>query len=380
MHTRKITTCLAIALFFSSCSQPIEKTETPTSAATALATPTLEQELGVRLELPTPIPGTVVLDLAARPCSASWSNNGEYLPCPGSQDAITEGYVNRVETTVIDGNIHIDLPSLLTIPAQAESKFQALFGKYPPFTVLDGDRFRAVLACENDHPACDADLSLAYYDANGQLIQIPGAKWNVTASGEGNYVYADTDLSFLAGRTVQFSLNVRDNGGADDDFMVWVQPHIARTGSAATDAIPPNQLSINIIDAVPVSGTVDMRSAPPYLYDDHPPGSPAVVVFFDVDSAMWYSTETTAENPDFTIEVMPGEYYLLAYSYGVGDNPYVEGAYTGIDPSCGKPMAVLQVLADAPLEDVTINDWNWSCSGSTKRLAKPEEVPLPQRE
>jgi len=331
----------------------------------------------VLLELPTPIPGTVALDFSAKPCSASWSNNGEYLPCPGNLDEITGGYADRFDEIVINGNILIEQPGLLSIPAQPESPFQAIFGKYPPFTVMDGDRFQAVLACEDGYPTCDADLALEHYNSNGQLVQIPNAGWQITASEEGRYIYAETDLSMLAGRTVQFSLSVRENGNAADDHVVWIQPHIARLGGAATDAISANQKEITQIDAVQVSGIVDMRSAPPYLFDDHPPGSPAAVVFFDINSTMWYTTETIADSAAFTIKVMPGEYYALAYSYGVGDIPYVESAYTGIDPSCGNAMAVLQVLADKPLENVKINDWNWSCEGSTKRLAKPDEVALP---
>jgi hypothetical protein len=101
------------------------------------------------------------------------------------------------------------------------------------------------------------------------------------------------------------------------------------------------------------------------------------VVLFDVNSDMWYTTETNSESAAFTIEVLPGEYHVLAYSYGVGDIPYVEGAFTGFNPSCGKAMGVLQILADKPVQDVIINDWNWSCEGTAQRLAKPEEVPLP---
>jgi len=378
MGKKSIQFILAIPLLFAACApagDAVSTTATVLPSVTDTVTPT--QDKGVMLELPTPIPGTVALDFSEKPCSASWSNNGEYLPCPGNIDEISGGYADRFDETVIEGNITIRQPGLLTIPAQPDSQFQAIFGKYPPFTVMDGDYFKAVLACEYSYPACDADLALEFYNASGQLERIPGAAWNVTTNSDDGYIYANTDLSMLAGRTVQFSLSVRENGDAQDDHIVWLLPHIARLGGAATDAIPPHQLQITQIEPVLVSGMVDMQSAPPYLYDDHPPGSPASVVFFDINSAMWYKTETTAQSAEFTIEVMPGEYYALAYAYGVGDIPYVDSAYTGIDPSCGNAMAVLKVLADSPIQNVKINDWNWSCSGSAERLEKPEEVPLP---
>jgi len=378
MNRQTVTTTVVLILFMSACTATVNEENNPTvTAAVEIAASPVPADQGVLLELPTPIPGTVALDFSAKPCSASWSNNGEYLPCPGNLDAISGGYADRFDEIVIDGNITIQQPGLLTIPAQPESPFQAIFGKYPPFTVMDGDRFQAVLACGHGYPACDADVALEFYNASGQIEKIPGADWQVTANGEGIYIYADADLSSLTGRTVQFSLAVRDNGNPAGAHIAWIMPHIARLGGAATDAIPPNQLQITQIEAVQVSGLVDMQSAPPYLYDDHPPGSPAAVVLFDVNSDMWYTTETSSESATFTIEVLPGEYYLLAYSYGVGDIPYVEGAYTGINPSCGNAMAVLQVLADKPVQDVIINDWNWSCEGTAQRLAKPEEVPLP---
>ncbi|MDO9546490.1 MAG: hypothetical protein Q7J07_07045, partial [Pelolinea sp.] len=165
-------------------------------------------------------------------------------------------------------------------------------------------------------------------------------------------------------------------GDAADDYAVWIMPHIARLG-AGTDAIPPHQLNLTTIELVNVSGSVDMKSAPPYLYDDHLPGSLSSVVLFDLDSEMFYTVSTEKSNLSFSLNVFPGQYYILAYSYGVGDVPYVTGAYTGSDPSCGQPMAVINVLPDTPVSNLVINDWNWSCGGTAKRLEKPEEVSLP---
>ena len=184
--------------------------------------------------------GTVALDFADRPCSASWSNNGEYLPCPGNLNEISGGYADRFDTIVIEGNIHINQPGLLTIPAQKDSDFYAIFGKYSPFTVQSGDRFQAVLACVEGFPNCDVSFSLEYNASGSTIMQIPNAKWEKQYDPEGSYIYADANLDPLAGQTVQFLLTVRDNGDAGEDYAVWIMPHIARLGSAATDAIPPH--------------------------------------------------------------------------------------------------------------------------------------------
>ena len=350
----------------------------PTSTSTAdIPAPKSSETTEKLLELPTPVVGTVALDFTDQPCSASWSNNGEYLPCPGNLEEISGGYADRFDAIVIEGNIHINQPGLLTIPAQKGSDFYAIFGKYPPFTVQPGDRFHAVLACAEGFLNCDVSFSLEYYASSSTILQVPDAKWDKRYDPEGSYIYADANLDPLAGQTVQFLLTVRDNGDADSDHAVWIMPHIARLGSAATDAIPPHQLNIRNIELVNISGFVDMSSAPPYLYDDHPPGSPASVVLFDLDSDMFFTVSTMNTHPYFSLDVDPGQYYVLAYSFGVQDVPYVSGAFTGVEPSCGQPMAVLNVLPDTPITNLMINDWNWSCEGTAERLEKPEEISIP---
>ena len=368
---------VSLVIFLSACAPVASEPPVATPPSTAAAILPTATPAVVALCLPTPVPGTVALDFAAKPCSASWSNNGEYLPCPGDLNTVSGGYADRFDAVIINGGIQIEAQGLLTIPAQLDSPFYAIFGKYPPFSIIAGDRFQAVLACADSHPDCDVNFSLEYYAPNGQLIQIPTAKWDVQAAPEGNYIYADADLSFLAGQTVQFSLSVHDNGSAADDYAVWIMPHIAREGGAASDAAPPQQLSPAVVETVTVSGSVDMQSAPPYLYDDHPPGTPAAVVFFEVGGEKWYTVSTELTHPYFSMDVLPGDYYVLAFAHGVGETPFVSGAFTGVDPSCGNAMAVLNVLPGKPISGLHINDWNWSCDGTAGRMEKPEEIALP---
>ena len=77
------------------------------SPAKQTAVPTEETNIN-SFEFPTPIVGTVALNFSERPCSASWSNNGEYLPCPGKINAITNGYAEKFDQIMIEGKILIN--------------------------------------------------------------------------------------------------------------------------------------------------------------------------------------------------------------------------------------------------------------------------------
>lgn len=222
-----------------SSAEPVD-TSLPSASPTDTTAPVSTESIGNLLELPTPVVGTVALDFADQPCSASWSNNGEYLLCPGNLEETSSGYADRFDAIVIEGNIHINQPGLLTIPAQKDSGFYAIFGKYPFFTVQAGDRFQAILTCAEKFPNCDVSFSLEYYASGNTVLQVPDAQWDKQYDPIGSYIYADTSLDSLAGKTVQFLLAVRDNGDAEGDYAVWIMPHIARLGSSATDAIPPH--------------------------------------------------------------------------------------------------------------------------------------------
>jgi hypothetical protein len=324
--------------------------------------------------LPQLDPNSVAFDFSDRICKAAWSNNGEYLPCPGNLDDQTGGYANRLDSFKMNGNRQVEVVAILTIPAQAESTFGGIFGKYPPYSVQMGDRFLAKLACQEGFPSCDAQFSLEYYTSDNRVEQVSGAEWNVRYDSDGGYISADVSLDELAGRTFQFLLVVRDNGNPEDDHGLWIQPHIQR--NASVDA-PTQQEEVTIIETVTVSGTVDMSSAPPYLYDDHPPGTPVAVVLSNAGAPHWYWVSTAGTHPDFTLEVVPGSYYVHAYAPGIGEVPYVTGAYTGKDPSCGEALQYITALPGAPVEGILINDWGFTCESTAERFDKPEHIPLP---
>ena len=360
-------------LLLSSCSgvsqqeeitAPIQVGPTEEITGTSQPTPTVET-----LEIEEPDSDRIALDFSERPCNASWSNSGEYLPCPGDLAQISEGYANRLEEYFINGGFAGGLPALLTIPAQSESKFGGIFGRYPPFTFKQGDRFRAVLACMDGYPQCDVTYSLEFINSNNVVEKVPGAEWQASYSPGGNYIPVDISLDSLAGRTIQLILTVRDNGNPAEDYALWIQPHIWRP--------PEHQEHLAIIEEVTVTGSVDFSSAPLYLHDDNPSGVPVAVVLSNAAAPQIFSTTTEGSHPNFSLDVVPGSYYVHAYAPGVGDVPYVSAAYTGQDPSCGQPLDYIVVLPDQPVTDVLINDWNWTCSGTAERFEKPENVQVP---
>ena len=398
---RKMIGCLILLLLLAACATPAAEPvvptqavvetmlETPTDwplAATVPRTPTPDPNRRV-LELDPPEAGRVALDFTALMCSASWTNNGEALPCPGDPGDSGSGSVSRIESPEIRAGYEVELPGLLTIPAH--DGFQGIFGRYPAFTVQYGDEFRAYLTCAAGDE-CDLSFSLEYYDPQGNyhsMRQGFGLDSLAEMAGESSPgVPIQLSLDSLAGLTVDFTLVVREHGELDGDHAIWIAPYIYRdpnyTPPTITPTLPSAAAPAPTNDGIPgvIAGWVDMSSAPPYLlssYGDGEPSSPVVVVFFNLDDGTWWWIHSTLTHPAYQMTVPPGRYQVVAYAHGVGSVPYVTGGYTGSNPSCGQDLAVVTVGSNEHIEDIVIADWNWSCSGTAFRPPKPDAVPLP---
>ena len=213
------------------------RTQTP-----SLATPKPEQEAKPAisytatptqisesiLKLPQPLPSQVVYDFIDHMCDAQWSNNGVALACPSENTDGNMGAVLRQPIVLIENSVLVEQPALLTLPAQKGSGYGGIFGIFPAIEVKNGDRFRAVLACSNQMQHCDLTFSLEYFQTENIVKSVPGAIWVKTFSPAGDTIVADVDLSSLAGRKIRFILTVRDNGDPNEDWGVWLQPHIWR--------------------------------------------------------------------------------------------------------------------------------------------------------
>lgn len=378
-------------MFLTACNRPtvsLAPTEVPAGGeptqTSPLPTETSEELLASAtpnlLVVDPPEPGWVAYDFVAEICSATWSTNATYLPCPAQLDGEGGGYFEAVDQTIVEGDKVVEAPVLIEQPGKGYPVGIGLFAKYPPFTVYPGDTFQAVIACQGTSD-CDVDFYLEYYP--------PGAtrtvdwKWSHQAGDGPQEVSAD--LSSLAGQTVEFYLVLRPEDDLKDQWVVWIQPYIRRDPAAQpvpTQAVLPTP-TVDPEDQTPgvISGMVDMASAPPYLkssYGESNSSSPVAVVFFNLsDGTYWWIHTSLTGHPYYQMTVSPGEYQVVAYAHGVGDIPYVEGGYTGQNPSCGKNLKTITVPPNGRVENIVIADWNWTCGGTAYRPVKPDGVPLP---
>ena len=155
-------------------------------------------------------------------CDANWGNDGNVLPCPGTEDD-PNGFAIKLNKPVMENGVTEDEPGLLTSPQDIRNGI--ISGQYPAFTVQTGDRFRTIVNCQYDSKKCNVIFQLDYLN-NGKIKTL--ASWN--EAYEGKYYPVDLDLSALAGETVKFILVVSANGGQNEDNAVWLNPHILRQG------------------------------------------------------------------------------------------------------------------------------------------------------
>ncbi|MCB9111190.1 MAG: hypothetical protein H6634_08070 [Anaerolineales bacterium] len=177
-------------------------------------------------------PSFIAYNFADNYCQANWSNGGNALPCPGS-DGDSSGYVIRLNAPKMENGVTEDEPGLLTVPQDKNNG--EISGQFPAYTVQAGDRFRTIVNCQRDATKCNVVFRLDYKN-NGVIKTY--ASWAEVY--EGKYYPVDLDLSSLAGETLKFILVVSANGGNNQDYAIWLNPHIVRQGIAPTATFTPS--------------------------------------------------------------------------------------------------------------------------------------------
>jgi hypothetical protein len=175
-------------------------------------------------------PSFEAYNFANKYCQADWSNGNNNLPCPGT-DGDSSGYVIKLNSPKMENGTTEDEPGLLTVPQDKNNGIIA--GQFPAFTVQNGDRFRAWVNCQHNATKCNVVFRLDYRN-NGQVKTL--GTWN--EAYEGKYYPIDLDLSSLAGQTLKFILVVTTNGGFNQDYAIWLNPHIIRLGSPPPTSLP----------------------------------------------------------------------------------------------------------------------------------------------
>lgn len=156
--------------FFAACG-PLASAPTQASTSASPAPASTFTPIPTLTHTPEPtatplmLPGTAALDFSALLCNAKWMTGSKVLKtCPGPGAYQSDGMA-VVYNPAVEG-FPSDTPSLLMIP-----NANALFLRYPPFTVLNGDRFRTTLLCPSGS-TCDVQFALEYFDGNGKLHEL----------------------------------------------------------------------------------------------------------------------------------------------------------------------------------------------------------------
>jgi hypothetical protein len=196
----------------------------PAAVAATEPQPVLEASPGSATHDPGPPSSNAMadptsFDFAAELCSATWTNNGASLPCPGADLANSpNGYVALYQGT--DLGLKPGMPVILTYPAQ--NTFDGIFGRYPAFDVRDGDQFYAHLNCLPNY-RCDVQFGLDYYDSSGAYHN-DLATWR--AYGMDPTEEFIVDLSPLAGQRIEFVLALRPMSDRASAYALWINPVI----------------------------------------------------------------------------------------------------------------------------------------------------------
>ncbi len=229
----KIALYLVIGVFLLSACSPAVAGPTTTSFITPVPATNTVEASPTSSPTETPAPSHLVIyDFQELHCQATWTNNGQNLPCTANiYDENLGGSVSIANESDMESITLVGDSALMTYPAH-DGSFRGIFGAYPPISIVQGDEFRATIGCmgvTTEFDECDVEYSLEYYDANENYFdsQITGWFWNETNDGEIHEIVVD--LSALAGQTVRLVLVVRDNGDPTDDTALWLHPQLWRS-------------------------------------------------------------------------------------------------------------------------------------------------------
>ncbi len=177
-------------------------------------------------------PQSLVYDFAANYCQADWTSNTGILPCPGSTTGST-GYVQKMDNPTLENNIKITGSALETHPRRpADTGYDPgqksgwIQGVYPAISIQSGYRFRAQIGCLQGATQCNVNFHLQYNTGSAWQSLSPTAGWNELYDSSTRSL--DIDLSALAGKNVEFMLQIESDSDAGEDWPVWVQPRIEK--------------------------------------------------------------------------------------------------------------------------------------------------------
>jgi hypothetical protein len=178
-----------------------------------------DQPLIVKIHVLNIDPGNAY-DFLLNYCNAEWWNSkGQSIRCDGAPNQ-TNGFV-LLDTHSVLENGKSDLPILWVHPYYKSEG--VISGKYPAYTVKNGDHFKARIGCIGNYPKCNITFKLLYRIGNSSNQEL--GSWQELYGGGTTAI--DVDLSHLAGQKVQFILRtVCTNNNPDHAQGFWKTPRI----------------------------------------------------------------------------------------------------------------------------------------------------------
>lgn len=170
------------------------------------------------------LPANWRYDFIAARCQAQWSSfYVVYLPCEGSALSWYDGYVYYDPAPSLESKTANNPPVLIT---KANNQLeQYIQGRYPLYTVQQGDVFKAKIGCMDEMFGCSVKFSLYYQDASGAVFIIH--EW--VESYDGKRPDISADLSYLAGQEIHLILGVMQDDvhkRTRQSMGFWMAPHI----------------------------------------------------------------------------------------------------------------------------------------------------------
>lgn len=177
------------------------------------------------------VPSSPGYNFAANSGLAKWQSGAGALRFPGvSGDA--KGYGIKLETFDLESGHIADVPSLLMVPQnKTDGYIQALF---PAQAIHAGDRFQSTIGCQSGATSCYVTYRIDYRTNTGTKTL-----WTFKEKYDGLSYNVNLDLSFLAGKNVEFFLMVLASGSASGDQAVWVAPRITSLTPPPSPTITP---------------------------------------------------------------------------------------------------------------------------------------------
>ena len=183
----------------------------------------------VKINVTSTSDGGAGYDFVAEASKATWTNSvGKVLTFPGT-DGDAAGFVSTGLSWIYEDNSSL-ASSMLVSPDNVTNGY--IQGLYKGIKIQTGDRFRALIGCQLASTGCYVRYRLMYQVGTDPFVTLLDfrEKW------EGRTYHAVVNLDRLAGKVVNFILEVSAYGPPTGDRALWGDAVITRSGGTPPPA------------------------------------------------------------------------------------------------------------------------------------------------